>query len=128
MRTHTYPFPNCAQVEDQDDLFFEDPVSEHDSDDSNAESYYANSYPDEDSCGGGSDRDEEDEEERREWCHVVARGSGAGRAVVRAAAGERWDDEVSEGCDDTLFRSRGLACVCVGGGGASLLGKGGTTR
>ncbi len=85
------------QVEDVDD-FFEDAMaaaSEHDSEDSNAESYYANSYPDDDEYGS------EDDEEDKEWCHVHRAAGTAGGG--HRGGNSRWDDEVRAVMVDVLY-------------------------
>ncbi|GAX78490.1 hypothetical protein CEUSTIGMA_g5929.t1 [Chlamydomonas eustigma] len=94
-----------VEVEDLDDPFLEAAAdADHDSEDSNAESYYANSYPDDESS-----RDDEYEPEE-DWCYVSRpmggaasvnksrNGLGAGNQYYpggkrSTAAGERWDDE-----------------------------------
>ena len=78
------------QVEDPGDLFAEDPDSGHDSDDSNAESYYANSYPDED-----TDREDDDDDDGHDgdWCYVRRGVASRGPVGPGQVSGERWDDE-----------------------------------
>ena len=76
------------------DLFAEDPDSCHDSDDSNAESYYANSYPEEDTDREAEEDDEEDDE--GDWCYVrrgVPSRGGTAVGPGQVSGGERWDDE-----------------------------------
>ncbi|KAG1660028.1 hypothetical protein FOA52_005608, partial [Chlamydomonas sp. UWO 241] len=82
-----------VEVEDVDDLFWQDPEGEdHDSEDSNAESYYANSYPD-DEDGDSSDDDGGGED----WCCPAPAGVPSGRRQPGQSGGgrdgERWDDE-----------------------------------
>ncbi|KAG1657940.1 hypothetical protein FOA52_000971 [Chlamydomonas sp. UWO 241] len=122
-----------VEVEDVDDLFWQDPEGEdHDSEDSNAESYYANSYPD-DEDGDSSDDDGGGED----WCCPAPAGVPSGRRQPGQSGGvrdgERWDDEEYDLTKDSDDEGGGGGATprkaATGGGGrdalASMLGRGG---